>query len=31
LEQVLTQDVGVEERGSHNVIVPTRGISLSAL
>jgi hypothetical protein len=31
LEQVLTQDVGVEKGWSHNVIVPITSIPLSAL
>ena len=31
LEQVLTQDIGVKEGWSHNVIVPTKSISGSTL
>jgi hypothetical protein len=31
LEQVSTQDVGAEERWSHNVRVPIRSIPQSAL
>jgi hypothetical protein len=31
VEQMLTQDVGVEQRWPHNVIVPIISISMSAL